>query len=339
MKKRKIAVENSIGKVLPHDMTRIVPGKFKGPVFRKGHIIRKTDIRKFLEIGKEEIWTLQVSKNEYHEDEAAERLKALSGKNVITKGPSEGKVTFIADRGGFLMVDRKAVNRINRNRKIVFTTRHSFMPVKKGETIAGIRIIPLAISGSRIKRILDSARKGKPLNIFPYRKKEVGLIITGSEIKKGKIEDEFRAIISGKVEQYGSRIRKVRILGDNKESIRKEILRMKKSCDFIIITGGMSVDPGDVTPGAIRAAGAQIVSYGAPILPGNMFLAAYLDNIPVFGIPACAVFYKITAFDLFLPMALSGIRITRENIVQRGYGGQCTHCKVCIFPHCSFGKC
>lgn len=339
MKKSKIAVENSVGKVLPHDITRIVPGKFKGPAFKKGYIVKKKDIKKLLEIGKEEIWALQISRNEYHEDEAAKRLTALSGKNVVTQGPSEGKITFVAGKDGLLMVDRKAVNRINKNQKVVFTTRHSFIPVKKGERLAGIRIIPLAILKTGIKRILDSTRREKPLNILPYHRKEVGLIITGSEIKKGKIEDKFRAVISEKVKQYGSRIRKVEILGDDKELIKKEILRMRRTCNFIIITGGMSVDPGDVTPGAIRAAGAGIVSYGAPVLPGNMFLAAYLGNIPVFGIPACAIFHKITAFDLFLPLALSGIKITRKNIVQRGYGGQCMHCKVCVFPYCSFGKC
>ncbi len=182
-------------------------------------------------------------------------------------------------------------------------------------------------------------RGEKPLNIFPYQRKETGLIITGNEVKKGRIEDRFESIISEKIKGYGSVIKKVKIMGDNKESIKNEILRMKTFCNLIIITGGMSVDPDDVTPAAIRAAGAKIVSYGAPILPGNMFLAAYLKNTPVFGIPACAVFHRITAFDLFLPMALSGIKITRKNIIRRGYGGQCTHCNVCSFPRCSFGKC
>lgn len=339
MKKKKIDVNESLGKVLTHDITGIFPGKFKGPVFKKGHIIKKEDIQKLLKLGKEKIWILELSNNEYHEDEAGEKLKKLAGRNVLTRGPSEGKVTFVAKTDGVLVIEKEIVHKINKIKDILFTTRHSWIPVRKGEELAGIRIVPLATSKKRIHKVLEMIKNKKPINVLPFKKKKIGLIITGNEVAKGKINDKFKPIIKKKIEDYGSNIIKTKILPDNKELIKNEIFSMKKNCNFIILTGGMSVDADDVTPVAIRESGARIISYGTPILPGNMILIAYLKNIPVLGVPACAIYYKITAFDLFLPLILADIKITKNQIIERGYGGYCTHCKVCIFPYCGFGKC
>lgn len=339
MKKKKIDVNESIGKVLSHDITGIFPGKFKGPVFKKGHIIKKEDIQKLLKLGKEKIWILELSDNEYHEDEAAENLKALAGKNVVTRGPSEGKVTFIAKTDGVLIVEKEIVLKINKIKDILFTTRHTWIPVRKGEELAGIRIVPLATSKRRIHKVLEMIKQKKPVNVIPFKKKKIGLIITGNEVAKGRIKDKFKPIIKKKIEEYGSSIIRTKILPDSKELIRNEISLMKKDCNFIILTGGMSVDPDDVTPAAIRESGARIISYGAPILPGNMILVAYLKNIPIIGVPACAIYHKITAFDLFLPLILADIKIIKNQIIEYAYGGYCTHCRVCIFPYCGFGKC
>jgi len=339
VRKRKIGIENAAGKMIPHDLTKIVPGTFKGPAFKKGHIIKKEDIPSLLKIGKEKIWVLEISKDEYHEDEAAEKFRLLAGKNVGVVGPSEGKITFFAEKDGLLLVNRKSVDRINAVKDVVLATRHSFVPVKKREEIAGIRIVPLVTKKDNAEKVLKECVGSRPFSVVPFEKKRCALIVTGSEVAKGRIKDKFRPVIEKKLKAYGSSVNFFKIITDDAEFIEKAVTEAKKKCGLIILTGGMSVDPDDVTRLAVKRAGAKVVSYGAPVLPGNMFLTAYIGEIPVMGVPACALFYKITVFDLFLPMALAGLKITKKNILSRGYGGYCAHCRVCVFPDCQFGKC
>ena len=335
MKKIKIPVEKATGKILPHDITEIVPGKFKGPAFKKGHIIRKKDIEHLKKLGKRNIYLLELEKDEIHEDEAGKLFKTLAGKNVFARGPSEGKIEFIAKCDGLAKINSDTVHFINSIGEIVFTTIHSHIPVKKGETIAGIRIVPLAIKKSKVMKAI---KKKKIIEVSPFKPRKIGLIVTGSEVASGKIKDRFRPVIEKKAKLYRSKICRFKIVGDDEKEIRDEIVKMSASCDFIILTGGMSVDPDDSTKVAIRRAGAKVVSYGAPILPGNMFMVAYLKNIPIFGVPACALFYEITVLDIFLPYVFSNTKITKEHIIRRGYGGLCRHCRVCVFPACAFGK-
>jgi molybdenum cofactor synthesis domain-containing protein len=343
MKKNKfmtiIKVDDAVGKVLPHDITEIVPGKVKGAAFKKGHIIRKQDIKKLKSLGKEHIYTINMPKNHYHEDEAALKFRKLGGKNIKTTGPVEGKVQFIAACDGFLKMDKKAVDKINNIKDMVFTTIHSDIPVKKNDLIAGIRIIPLVVDKKSVQKVLKIGSV-PPISIAPFKKKKVGLIVTGEEVASGKIKDGFRPVMERKMKEYGYKINEFKIIGDDIEKLTNEILAMKKKgCDFIMLTGGMSVDPDDITKVAIKRSGVKVVSYGAPILPGNMFMAGYLKDIPVFGVPACALFYNITALDLFLPYVFSNTKINKKDITMRGYGGFCRYCKVCIFPRCGFGKC
>lgn len=337
MQKKKISLRKAIGKILPHDITKIIPGKFKGPAFKKGHIIRKKDIPEFLKLGKERIWVLKIENDEYHENSAGGIFKGLAGKNVGARGPEEGKVTFFAQKPGVFVVDKSSVEKINRIPDIVLATRHSLVPVKKGEEIAGIRIIPLATKKDRVKKVLAIA-KNKLFRIFPFENKKAGLIVTGSEIAKGLISDKFKPVIEEKLKNYKCSLNRFKITADNQEIIERSILEMKKCCDLIILTGGMSVDPDDVTKIAIKKSGARIVSYGAPVLPGNMFLVGQIGKVPIFGVPACAIFHKTTVLDLFMPMALAGIRIAKKDILKRGYGGLCLKCKICRFPSCGFGK-
>jgi len=335
MKKVKIPVEEAVGKVLPHDITEIVPEKFKGPAFKKGHIIRQKDVEHLKRLGKQNIYLLKLEKGEIHEDEAGRLFKALAGKNVFAEGPSEGKIQFIAKCDGLAKINSDAVHFINSIGEIVFASVHSHTPVKKGETTAGIRIVPLAIKKSKV---IKAVKKKKIIEVSPFKPRKIGLIVTGSEVASGRIKDRFRPVIEKKAKLYKSKIHRFAIVGDDERKIRKKILEMSRVCNFIILTGGMSVDPDDSTKVAIRKAGAKVVSYGAPILPGNMFLVAYLKNIPIFGVPACALFYKVTVLDIFLPYVFSNTKITKEHIKRRGYGGLCRHCKVCVFPACAFGK-
>jgi len=341
MRKKIVTTINAVGTVLSHDITQIIPKKFKGPLFKKGHIVREEDIHKLLDIGKGKLVILELNENEYHEDEAAKILaEHVAGRNLKCTGPSEGKITFRSKIKGLLTINAETVHRINSIGEIVLTTRHSFVPVKGDEIVAGVRAIPLVISRRRIHKAVEICEKfGAPINVLTYKKNKVGLIITGNEVAKGRIKDKFKPIIKKKIEQYGSVLYESVIVEDVAGKVKENILKFKESgCEIIIVTAGMSVDPDDITRKGIKEAGARIISHGAPILPGNMFLLAYLDAVAILGVPACALFYKITAFDLFLPRVLADVRITKSEIVKMGYGGLCNHCPVCRYPLCEFGK-
>ena len=238
-----------------------------------------------------------------------------------------------------VIIEKGVVDKVNSLGDIAFTTVHSHISVRRGEKISGIRVIPLSAK----KKIVDEALKlasSPPLSVAPFKEKDIGLIVTGNEVSSGRIEDGFRPVIEKKVGSYNSRIKVFRIAPDDAGVLENSILELADmGCDFIILTGGMSVDPDDTTKTAIRRAGLDVVSYGVPVLPGNMFMAAYIGDIPVFGVPACALYFNITVLDLFLPYAFSGTRITREDIGRIGYGGYCRHCDTCVFPYCGFGKC
>ena len=337
-KLRTVKIENAAGKVLMHDITRIVPGKFKGPAFKKGHVIRPEDIGKLKDLGKENIYVFDVPDDEFHENQAGGLFKGLAGKNIDTSGPTEGKVVFISKVDGLVKVKGRIVEKINSIGDIAFTTVHSHVPVKAKERIAGIRAIPLTIKRKAVNRALSYC-SSPPLEVSAFKKKRIGLIVTGTEVACGRIKDRFRPVIEKKVKAFKCRVNMFKILGDEPDNLQKEILNMANGgCDFIILTGGMSVDPDDTTKTAIKEAGVSPVFYGAPLLPGNMFMAGYLEHIPVFGVPACALFYEITVLDIFLPYVFSGTIIEKKDILKRGYGGYCRHCEICNFPRCGFGK-
>ncbi len=337
-KKRTVPVEDAVGHVLMHDITRIVPGEHKGPAFKKGHVIKEEDVSLLKDIGKENIYVFELSEDEYHENEAGELFKQFAGSNVKTSGPSEGKILYKAEVDGLVEISKQTVDAVNMSEDIVFTTIHSNQPVKKGEALAGIRVTPLTIDKQAVDEVI-AAVSSPPVNVRSFSSKDVGLIVTGSEVASGRIEDEFGPIISRKVKAYGSEIKNKQIIGDDPDKLKLEIEKMLSTgIDFLILTGGMSVDPDDKTGAAIQEAGVEIVSSGAPVLPGNMFMVGYKGDIPVFGVPACAIFYEITVLDLFLPWVFADKEITRLDVAKKGYGGYCRHCEICTFPGCEFGK-
>ncbi len=336
--KKTIPVDEAVGEVLLQDITRIVPGQQKGPAFEKGHIIREEDVPVLKDLGKENIYVFEYGEDQYHEEEAGELFKQFAGKNVQTTGPSEGKVVFKSRLEGLVEIDKNIVDLVNEIENIVFTTIHSDQPVIEKEELAGIRIIPLVMDKKPVDEIIKRV-ESPPVRVLPFTRKNVGLVVTGSEVASGRIEDEFKPVITEKINSYNSTVEEYEIVGDDPGKITGEIERMVAAgCDFIILTGGMSVDPDDRTSEAIRNAGVEVVSYGAPVLPGNMFMVGYKNEIPVFGVPACAIFYEITALDLFLPYVFAGRKITQEKINKKGYGGYCRHCPNCSFPSCEFGK-
>jgi molybdenum cofactor synthesis domain-containing protein len=338
---KKIRIEEAVGLKLAHDITRIVPGKFKGPAFRRGHVIRRSDIPKFLDLGKKQIYVLQLRPGELHEDEAARRMaRAMVGKGIRLRGPKEGKIEFLAKDLGLLKVNLRALEKINTVGSIILATRHNDSWVRPGETLAGTRSIPLTIREARVKRVEEICRKAGPvLEVLPFRAKKVGILITGSEIFEGRIRDRSAGIVKGKVEAFGSRVIRQTIVPDDPPRIAEEIRKMKSSgCQVVVTTGGLSVDPDDVTREGIQKSGAEIIFYGIPVLPGSMSLYARLGRTSILGAPACMVHDLTTALDILLPPVLADRPIAAKEVIRLGHGGLCLKCPVCRYPVCPFGK-
>ena len=338
---KQIRIEDSVGCILSHDVTKIVPGEFKGRLFKKGHVIREEDIPKLLDIGKEHIYVWEPKKGQLHENDAAIRVKdlVLGQGCYISEEIKEGKIDFFANTQGVLKINKDLLLKLNLLGEIIVSTIHNNTPVKKGEKIGATRVIPLIIDE---KKILEAEKiiKEKIISVEEIKPKKAVLITTGNEDYKGRIKDAFLPVMKEKLEYYGSEIVKQIILPDNKEMITENILKAieEDKVDMIICTGGMSVDPDDVTPSAIKDCNGEIVTYGAPVLPGAMFLLAYYKNIPILGVPSCAMYSKRTIFDLVLPRILADEKLSFEDIARFGNGGMCLNCEICSFPHCSFGK-
>jgi molybdenum cofactor synthesis domain-containing protein len=338
---RTIKVEDAVGHVLHHDITRIIPNVVKDTPFRKGHVIKEKDIEKLKSLGKENIYVYEKKEGMLHENEAAHRiLKAVSNDvDFSYTEVREGKINFISKVDGLLKIDINLLEKINSIGKIIFSTIHDNIPVKKGEVIASTRVIPLVIDEKQIRE-LESITRGKTLlKIKKYRTYKVGIVTTGTEIYNGRIKDAFGPILRKKLKEYGHFEINQKIVWDDRKVIQDEIENfINDGYNLILCTGGMSVDPDDLTPSAIKSLGGKLVTYGAPSLPGAMLLVAYLENIPVLGLPGCVMYSKRTSFDLVLPKILAGERISKEYIIKLGHSGLCRDCKICTFPNCGFGK-
>ena len=334
-----VRVEDAVGSVLCHDITKIVPGEFKGRAFKKGHIVTAEDIPQLLQLGKEHLYIWELKDGFLHENDAGRRLaQAVHGQGIYLTEPAEGKINLIAEQDGMLAVNEELLTEINMIEEIVAATRNNNRPVKKGEKVASVRVIPLLIDAAKIKRVEEIAKRAAIVAIKPFQAYNVGIITTGSEVYHGRIQDQFGPVVQAKVEKFGCSVIEHILVPDDAEQIAQAARQLAAAgADMIITTGGMSVDPDDVTPSGIRKAGASIVTYGAPVLPGAMLMVAYLGNIPVLGLPGCVMYHKTTVFDLVLPVILSGQTVTRPMIVKLGMGGLCLECEVCQYPACSFG--
>ncbi len=339
---RKVPVEEALGMVLPHDMTEIVPGKRKGPAFKKGHILRPEDIPRLKSMGKNHVYVLELGHSDLHEDEAAMALaKAVAGPGIVFDDHvSEGKVSLKAGIDGLFKVERRLLQQFNELGDVMLATRHDNMLVKAGDLVAAGRAIPLVISAKVVdKAVMIAGQAGGLISVKPLLIKKAAIIVTGREVYEGLVKDAFGPAMEDKLRGLGIEILSLSIVPDDQSAIVRKIDdALGAGAELIMCTGGMSVDPDDVTRTAIRRAGAVDIVYGSPVLPGAMFLVAYIGNVPVLGIPACGMYFKITVLDLVLPRILAGERINRSDIAALGHGGLCCQCKVCHYPICPFGK-
>ncbi len=336
-----IPVKESVGMVLCHDITEIVPGKFKGPAFKRGHVIQKLDVNKLLDLGKENIAVLDLGSETIHEDEAALRLAtAAAGSGVELSEPSEGKVSMTAVVDGMLKIDVGSLETVNSFPDIMMATLHTNRMVKSGEVVAGTRIIPMTIGNS----ILSGAetvcqQEGPIVSVDPLREYQVGVITTGGEVYNKRIQDKFGPVVKEKVSSLGSKVlRQIYVPDDTAMTVKAIMTLIREGAEIVMLTGGMSVDPDDLTPSSIRATGAEVITYGAPVLPGAMFMLAYLGDIPIIGLPGCVMYHRASIFDLVLPRILAGERLTRKDFISMGHGGMCAGCDECRYPECAFGK-
>ncbi len=338
---KKVKVEEAVGMVLAHDITRIVPGKFKGVGFKKGHLIQEEDIPELIRLGKHNLYILDISDAYLHEDDAALRIaKAVSGEDIRWTDPSEGKSGIISKAAGLLKINTVGLLKINKLDNIIISTLKNNFPCRKNETVAATRIIPLTIEREKIERLEAIAEEFCPvIRILPYRNLKVGAVVTGTELYEGLIQDEFDEFVGAKVSSYGSEVVKKTLVPDDPAAIADAIrASVEAGCDLILTTGGLSVDPDDATRLGVEQSGANIIAYGAPILPGAMFLYAFIGSTPILGLPACVYYHRITIFDLMLPRVLAGDEITQDDIAGMGHGGLCMSCKKCQYPVCPFGK-
>ncbi|MHC1720412.1 MAG: molybdopterin-binding protein [Clostridiaceae bacterium] len=336
-----INTKEAVGHVLCHDLTQIIKGVKKDVVFKKGHIVKEEDIPVLLSIGKDHLYVWKKEEGMLHEDEAAEILYGIC-KNEYMRPTEvkEGKIELIADIDGLLKIDTVRLKKINSLGEMMIATRHSNFPVKKGDKLAGTRIIPLTIEKEKMDAAVEAAGDKPLMGIMPFKNKKAGIVTTGNEVFYGRIKDTFGPVIMEKLGEYNVEVLGQKILSDDPESITRAIKDfIAEGAELIVCTGGMSVDPDDTTPTAIKNTGAKIVSYGAPVLPGAMFLLAYYnDTLPILGLPGCVMYAKRTIFDLVLPRVMADDRITKDDLAGLGHGGLCLNCKVCTFPNCGFGK-
>lgn len=338
---RKMRVEKALGMMLAHDITRIVPGVFKGVGFKRGHVIKEEDVPELIKLGKRFVYVENAQGSRIHEEEAALRIaKAISGEGVSWTEPKEGKTNLLSTHRGLLRINSEALSRINRMGDIIVSTLKDRFPCKANQMVAATRIIPLTIHRRKIERLeVMAERVGPVIKVLPYREMKVGAVVTGSEVAQGLVQDGFDQYVGEKIQELGCRLVGKITVTDDPKGISEAILELlARGSEIVLTTGGLSVDPDDRTRQGIRRAGAKIIFYGSPVLPGAMFLMAKLGGALVLGLPACVFYHKTTMFDLVFARILAGEEPSRRDVAEMGHGGLCLNCESCRFPACSFGK-
>ena len=341
---REVRVQEAVGMTLCHDITEIVRGKTKGARFRKGDVIRIEDIPVLLKLGKEHLYVWEDDAHMLHENDAAVILRDLCQNEYMeATAPKEGKIELKATVDGVFEVLADALDAVNDIDDVMIATLAQHYPVKAGAKLAGMRVIPLVIEKAVMEQVQKAAGKEPLLRLLPYQKMKVGVVTTGSEVFHGRIKDTFTPVLDSKLRAFGLRVDEHRLSDDGTEHTRAAIAELLSlGMDMVLCTGGMSVDPDDRTPAAIKATGARVVTYGAPVLPGAMFMLAYHEEgarrVPIMGLPGCVMYSPATIFDIVLPRVIAGSEWTKKEIRQLGIGGLCMECKVCHYPVCPFGK-
>ena len=337
---KKIKTEEAIGYPLLHDITGIMPDGFKGVLFKRNHIIKDEDIETLKDIGKEHIYVGELEENEVHEEDAiSELIPYLFGENIKSSKPSEGKINLTSTIDGLFLINSKALYNLNSIGDYTLATIPNYYKVKENQKLVGARIVPLWTDRQRVEKAKEICKENFPLfEVKEFKSLKIGIIITGDEVFYGRIEDKFERVLRNKFSEYKSEILDVKFCPDDLEKIQEALnYYMDKNADLVIFTGGMSVDPDDLTPTAIRKSGADVLFQGVPIQPGNMLTVGKLKNAYLVGVPGASIKSPVTSFDILLPRIFAGVEINKEDFIKMGEGGLCQNCQVCTYPVCYFG--
>lgn len=336
---RKIPLTEAVGLPLAHDITEIRPEKgVKHRAFKRGHVVTEDDLERLRDLGKNYLYITGPEDTDVHEDDAALTVAPLAaGVGIDHEAePCEGKIAFRARHDGVFRVDADRLLAIHRLAIPALPTLPGNYPVRKGQTVAAFRIIPLTCE----RAILDAvvALLGEPLlRVDPFIVRDAAILVTGTEVYEGRIEDGFIPRLTAAVAGYDVPIATSAVVPDDRAVIASHIEQMAAQCGLVMVTGGTSVDPDDVTTAAMRDAGVEFAVKGMPVQPGNNFTIGYLGETAVCAIPAATLFFKATAFDIFLPRMLAGERIGVEQIAAMGLGGLAQPGTDACFPNATFG--
>jgi formylmethanofuran dehydrogenase subunit E len=339
-----VPVEQVAGEKALHDMTQIIPGKKKGAAFKRDQEFSAGDICRLQTMGRQNVYVLDgdFAQSEWiHEDKAALAFaKAMSGEGVTySESPSEGKAELMAARDGLMILDDRRLEMFNLVPGVMCAARHGYSLVDQGFNLAGTRAIPLFLLRRDFEKAMTILSEEPLFKVLPLRRAEVGILVTGTEVFQGLIKDKFIPTVRHKIERFGSEVKSSLIVPDDRDQISRGVKKlMDDGADLIVTTAGLSVDPDDVTRQGLKDAGVEDMIYGMPILPGAMTLLARKGNIPFIGVPACALFYRTTSFDVLLPRLLASVAIDRHDLAKMGNGGLCLGCKACTFPKCPYCK-
>ncbi len=321
---RRMKTTDAVGHTLCQDLTQIVKDVSKGPLFKRGHILTQEDIPQLLAIGKKHVYVWDGHDDIVHEEDAARFLYQLcAGANIQPTAPSEGKIECLATCDGLLQIDLPRLNHINTYGDMMVATIPTFSPVKKGQRLAATRIIPLFIEQEKLDGVKQLISGQPVLSVTPYTVKRVAVVTTGSEVFNGLIDDTFTPVIQEKLQAFPAEMIAHYTVDDVREDITAAINKaLAQGADIILCTGGMSVDPDDLTPGAIKQTGADIISYGTPVFPGAMFLLAYTEaGQVIMGLPGSVMYEKQTVFDMIFPRVMADVAVSAADIAALGHGG------------------
>lgn len=342
---KEVRVEDAVGMVLLHDLTKVVPGEYKGPAFKKGHIVAAEDIPALKDMGKYHVFVESLGDGRLHEEEAARRIAAAAageaaGERLALSAPSEGKVQLSARIRGLLAVETEALADINGVEEVILATLHRNTVVDPGTVVAGAKVVPLVVEAEKVERVEAICRgKGPVVDVLPFQPLRTGIVVTGTEVFEGRIEDRFAPVLRAKAEALGGVCMPPVFVPDDGARIKSAVeSRLAAGAQLVLVGGGMAVDADDLTPAALESAADEVVTYGSPVLPGAMFLLAYKGGVPLVGVPACGIFNSVTVLDLILPRLFAGVRVKRRDITSMAHGGLCLRCKVCRYPVCPFGR-
>ncbi|NLY20470.1 MAG: molybdopterin-binding protein [Tissierellia bacterium] len=338
---RKVKTEDAVGLPLLHDITGILEGGFKGVVFRRNHIIQSEDISTLKNIGKDHVYVGELEANEVHEEDAAKLLAPhVVGENVSFNEPTEGKISLSSEVDGLLSINLDGLNKINSVGDYTIASLPNYMEVKKNQKLAGLRIVPLWTENETVDTAIEIAKLNTPIfSVKEYRKLKVGIIITGSEVYYGRIKDLFEPVLRKKLSKYDAEILDVKKCPDDLDFIKSSAQNfLDMGADLIIFTGGMSVDPDDLTPTVIKSLSDEMITQGVPMQPGNMLTIGKVGKAILIGVPGASIHAPTTSFEITLPKIFAGVEITKEDINAMGAGGLCLNCEVCHYPICFFGR-